>query len=94
MSNASLYFCRAWFRSVARVAESRPSATASRSWTGRAYRGRRARDQRILRVVGIFDAATESYHLYVTNVPVDRLDAVEAAETIVCAGRSRCSSRS
>ena len=47
----------------------------------RSYRGRRARDRRVFRVVGIFDAATERYHLYMTNVPEDRLDAAEIAET-------------
>lgn len=51
------------------------------SFDRRVYRGRCARDRRVFRVVGIFDATTEQYHLYITNVPVDRLDACEIAET-------------
>jgi putative transposase len=51
------------------------------SFDRRVYRGRRARDRRVFRVIGTFDAATERYHLFMTNVPVDRLDAAEIAET-------------
>lgn len=45
----------------------------------RRYRGRIHRDAQRLRVVGIRDAATEEYHLYVTNVPAERLSAEDVS---------------
>lgn len=47
----------------------------------RAYRGCRRRDTRSFRVVGVLDDVTGEYHLFVTNIPVERLDGHEVAST-------------
>ncbi len=47
----------------------------------RVYRGCRRQDTRTFRVVGVFDDGTGEYHLFVTNIPVDRLDGHEVAAT-------------
>ncbi len=41
----------------------------------RGYRGTVSRGRQILRVVGIRDESTQRYHLYMTNVPVEKLAA-------------------
>jgi len=45
----------------------------------RTYRGRRHCDRQRLRVVGVRDAASGHYHLYVTNVPVEKLAAEDVS---------------
>lgn len=45
----------------------------------REYLGRRAGARRILRLVGVRNTETGRYHLYVTNIPPDRLTAEEVA---------------
>jgi putative transposase len=45
----------------------------------RVYAGRARRARLILRVVGIKDNATGEYHLYVTNLPADRLSAEDVS---------------
>jgi putative transposase len=47
----------------------------------RRYRGARHRDRQELRVVGIRHAQTGEYHLYVTNIPPDRLGAEDIRAT-------------
>jgi putative transposase len=39
----------------------------------RTYGGRKSRDSQIVRVVGFHNPSTKEYHLYVTNVPPDKL---------------------
>jgi len=46
----------------------------------RAYRGKGRRDRRVFRVVGVFNHETGQYHLYMTNIPPDQLDAHEIAQ--------------
>ncbi len=46
----------------------------------RVYRGVRRRDTAVFRVVGVFDVKTLGYHLYITNIPADRLEGHEVAE--------------
>lgn len=41
----------------------------------RVYAGRRRRARRVFRVVGILNPSTKEHHLYITNVPADRLTA-------------------
>lgn len=45
----------------------------------RVYAGRRRRARRVFRVIGVKDAATGHYHLYITNIPVDRIAAEDVA---------------
>lgn len=45
----------------------------------RAYYGLRSGAVREFRLVGVRDTATASYHLYVTNIPIQRLAATEVA---------------
>jgi len=45
------------------------------------YRGYRRQDTRTFRVVGVYDDGTGEYHLFITNIPVDRLDGHEVAAT-------------
>jgi len=45
----------------------------------RAYGGSRSRDKARFRLVGVRNFETGRYHLYLTNIPVGRLDAEEAA---------------
>lgn len=47
----------------------------------RAYRGRRRKATRSLRLVGVRDTDSGEYHLYLTNVPVDRLAAEDIQTT-------------
>lgn len=47
----------------------------------RVYGGRRHRDTRVYRLVGVYDEARRGYRLYLTSIPVDRLDARDVAET-------------
>ena len=47
----------------------------------RVYRGVRRQDSRTFRVVGVYDEGTHEYHLYMTNILVDRLEGQEVAET-------------
>jgi IS4 transposase len=49
--------------------------------TRRVYRGRRRRDWRTFRLVGILNPDTREYHLYLTNIPPDRLEAQDVART-------------
>lgn len=45
----------------------------------RSYGGKQSTGTRILRLVGVLNAESGDYHLYMTNVPVDRLEAHEVA---------------
>lgn len=47
----------------------------------RVYRGVHRQDKRTFRVVGVFDEDTRDYHLFVTNIPADRLEGSEVAQT-------------
>lgn len=47
----------------------------------RRYRGRQSEDTRTFRLVGIRNARTQEYHLYLTNVPPDRLTPEDVART-------------
>jgi IS4 transposase len=47
----------------------------------RVYDGKRRRDRHVFRVVGVFDEQTRAYHLFMTNVPADRLEGSDIAET-------------
>lgn len=47
----------------------------------RRYGGRTHRDEQQFRVVGIRDARTDEYHLYITNVPPDKLAAEDIRAT-------------
>lgn len=47
----------------------------------RAYRGRSTTGRLRVRLVGVRDERTGKYHLYVTNIPVERLAADEVAKT-------------
>jgi len=47
----------------------------------RRYRGRCSTDYVEFRVVGVRDKATGDHHLYVTNIPVERMSAQQLAET-------------
>lgn len=46
----------------------------------RKYAGRQRTGERLLRVVGVRNAATGQYHLYITNIPVARLTPDEIAQ--------------
>lgn len=51
----------------------------------RVYAGRQSGARRSLRLVGVKNAETGRYHLYVTNVPAERLTAEQVARaTIPC----------
>lgn len=50
------------------------------SFKRRQYAGKHSGGRRLLRVVGAKDAASGRYHLYVTNIPTDRLSAAEVAQ--------------
>lgn len=50
------------------------------SFYRRAYGGRQSRVTRTFRVVGVRDASSGEYHIYITNVPVDVLTANEVAQ--------------
>jgi IS4 transposase len=45
----------------------------------RAYAGHRHRDRQLLRVVGVWDQESETYHLYLTNIPSEKLTAEDIA---------------
>jgi IS4 transposase len=45
----------------------------------RCYAGHRRRDRQLLRVVGVWDAPSASYHLYITNIASDKLTAEDIA---------------
>lgn len=47
----------------------------------RAYRGRSRRDRVVVRLVGVFNEQTQRYHLYLTNIAPEKLDAEQVAET-------------
>ena len=47
----------------------------------RSYRDRRRLDRMDLRVVAVRDAGTKGYHIFVTNIPADRLTAEEVARS-------------
>jgi len=47
----------------------------------RVYDGKSRRDRHIFRVVGVFNEQTREYHLFLTNVPADRLEGAEIAKT-------------
>jgi IS4 transposase len=47
----------------------------------RSYRGRRSSASRRVRLVGVRDAETGKYHLYITNIPVARLGAEDVARS-------------
>ena len=51
------------------------------SFKGRAYRTKRATRRRSFRIVGIRNASTGQYHLYITNVPPDLLSAEDISRT-------------
>jgi putative transposase len=46
----------------------------------RAYAGKASSAKQLLRVVGVRDPVTGEYHLYMTNIPVERLTAEEVAQ--------------
>jgi IS4 transposase len=50
----------------------------------REYAGSRSGAHRTLRLVGVRDAGTGRYHLYVTNIPRERLTAEEVARVYAC----------
>ena len=50
----------------------------------REYAGSRSGARRTLRLVGVRDAGTGRYHLYVTNIPPERLTAEEVARVYAC----------
>jgi len=45
----------------------------------RAYNGKQRRDVKRFRLVATYNVEDEKYHLYITNIPVDRLDAKDIA---------------
>jgi IS4 transposase len=45
------------------------------------YRGRRRRDRMELRLVSVRDEASGDYHIFITNIPADRLEADEVARS-------------
>jgi putative transposase len=47
----------------------------------RSYRGRSTTGRLRVRLVGVRDERTGEYHLYVTNIPVDKLEAEDVAKT-------------
>jgi putative transposase len=47
----------------------------------RAYRGKRSIAYQRIRLVGVRDERAGKYHLYLTNIPADRLDAEDIART-------------
>jgi IS4 transposase len=47
----------------------------------RSYRGRRSSASQRVRLVGVRDAESGKYHLYITNIPVDKLSAEDVART-------------
>jgi len=47
----------------------------------RVYDGKRRRDRHVFRVVGVFDDETRTYHLFMTNVPANRLEGSDIAKT-------------
>jgi IS4 transposase len=47
----------------------------------RSYRGRRSSARQRVRLVGVRDAETGKYHLYITNIPVEKLSAEDVART-------------
>jgi len=51
------------------------------SFVRRVYAGKNRRDKRVFRVVGVFDEQTRAYHLFMTNIPAERLDGAEIAKT-------------
>lgn len=51
------------------------------SFKARAYRKKRASRKRCYRIVGIRNATTDQYHLYITNVPPDLLSAEDISRT-------------
>jgi IS4 transposase len=51
------------------------------SFKRRVYAGVRRGDRQVLRVVGIRDEQTGEYHLYVTNIPVEKLTAEDIRST-------------
>ena len=50
------------------------------SFRRRVYAGKRSGKQRTWRLVGVLDPETHRYHLYLTNIPVERLSAREVAQ--------------
>jgi len=46
----------------------------------RSYRGVRHRDRECFRLVGVRDPLTKQYHLYLTNIPPDKLTPVDIAQ--------------
>jgi len=50
----------------------------------RAYLGRRSGAKRTLRLVGTRDKATREWHLYLTNIPAERLSARQVAAVYAC----------
>ena len=55
--------------------------TASVRFARRRYAGRARHDWQELRVVGLRDPQTERYHLYITNIPADKLTAEDLRTT-------------
>lgn len=47
--------------------------------TRREYQGKRRRVKKQFRMVGVRDEQTGTYHLYLTNIPADRLPAEDVA---------------
>ena len=47
----------------------------------RTYAGKQTRDRGLFRVVGVWNREAKKYHLYITNVPVDRIDPEGVAAT-------------
>lgn len=50
----------------------------------RVYAGKRSRGKLTLRVVGVRDAVTKEYHLYMTNVPIEKLPAEDIQRVYAC----------
>jgi len=54
------------------------------AFSRRLYKGGTRRDRQTLRVVGLHDEATGEYHLYMTNVPPDKLAAEDVGPVYAC----------
>jgi IS4 transposase len=45
----------------------------------RKYNGKQSKDVKRFRLIAIYNIEDEKYHVYITNIPVDRLDAEDIA---------------
>lgn len=54
------------------------------SFARRKYRGRSSRDTMLVRLVAVWNEEARQYHVYLTNIPPDVLEAEEVADLYVC----------